>query len=218
MCSPSFSSHFKHIFIDLLIYLLGYRRQKRGKFSFSIGSTRRSEHSWRNQSSRSSANEIHIHVYRNPFDKDGFTLLHRAAKLNHIPSLEALVDSIDVNAKDKDLQTALDISVKENNLNAIRFLLESGCEFPNPPDSWKKCCEFWVSDEGEDSERVVNSDIAEFTRQLTFFYTTASPRPLSLAICWVVCFSCNCVFQCPHLYWWGRKIILLFVKLAKIGK
>ena len=24
------------------------------------------------------------------------------------------------------------------------------------------------------------------------------------------CFSCNCVFQCPHLYW-ARKMILLFV-------
>jgi len=120
-----------------------------------------------------------LSTFHPDFDKDGFTLLHRAAKLNHIPSLEALVDSIDVNAKDKDLQTALDIAVNENNLNAIRFLLESGCEFPNPPDSWKKCCEFWVSDEGEDSERVVNSDIAEFTRQLTFFYTTASPRPLA---------------------------------------
>ncbi|KAJ7393166.1 hypothetical protein OS493_006132 [Desmophyllum pertusum] len=112
------------------------------------------------------------------FEKEGLTLLHRAAKLDHIPSLEALVDFIDVNARDKELHTALDVAVKENNLNAIRFLLESGCELPNPPDPWKKCCEFWVSDDWEDSERVVNSDLTEFTRQLTFFYTTSSPRPL----------------------------------------
>ena len=113
------------------------------------------------------------------FDRDGFTLLHRAAKLNHISSLEALVDYMDVNAKDRDLQTALDVAVNKNNLNAIRFLLESGCEFQNPPDPWKKYCEFWVSDEGEASGHFQNSNITEFTRQLTFFYMTASPRPLA---------------------------------------
>ena len=112
------------------------------------------------------------------FEKERSTLLHRAAKLDHIPSLEALVDSIDITARDKDLNTALEVALRENNLKAARFLLESGCEIPTPPDPWKKVCEFWVSD-SEDSERVVNSDIADFTRQLTFFYTSASPRPLA---------------------------------------
>lgn len=112
------------------------------------------------------------------YEKERSTLLHRAAKLDHIPSLEALVDSIDITARDKDLNTALDVALRENNLKAARFLLECGCEMLTPPDPWKKVCEFWVSD-SEDSERVVNSDIADFTRQLTFFYTSASPRPLA---------------------------------------
>lgn len=112
------------------------------------------------------------------FERVGSTLLHRAARLDHIPSLETLVDTIEVTAKDKELRTALDIALRENNTRAVRFLLESGCEMLAPPDSWKKVCEFWVND-SEDSERVVNSDITDFTRQLTFFYTSASPRPLA---------------------------------------
>lgn len=112
------------------------------------------------------------------FERDGSTLLHRAAKLDHLTSLEALVDTIDLTVRDKELHTALDIGLQENNLKAVRFLLESGCEMPAPPDPWKKVCEFWV-DDNDDSERVVNSDITDFTRQLTFFYTSASPRPLA---------------------------------------
>ena len=112
------------------------------------------------------------------FEKEGSTLLHRAAKLDHIPSLEALVDHIDITAKDKELRSALDVALRKGNSKAVRFLLESGCEMPTPPDPWKKVCEFWVSD-SEDTERVVNADITEFTRQLTFFYTSASPRPLA---------------------------------------
>lgn len=121
---------------------------------------------------------MELSTFSPDFEKDGSTLLHRAAGRNHIPSLEALVDSIDVTARDKELHTALDIALKKNNSNAVRFLLENGCEMPNPPDPWKKVCEFWVSD-SEDSDPVVNSDITEFTRQLTFFYTSASPRPLA---------------------------------------
>lgn len=56
----------------------------------------------------------------------------------------------------------LDIVVKENNLNVIWFFFESGCEFFNLFEFWMKCCEFWVIDEGEDLECVVNSDIVEF--------------------------------------------------------
>ena len=122
---------------------------------------------------------MQLSTFHPDFEREGSTLLHRAAKFNHVPSLEGLVDFIDVNVKDKELQTALDIAIKENNSNAIRFLLESGCELPNPPDPWKKRCEFWLSDEGEDSEHVANSNITEFTRQVMFFYTSASRRPLA---------------------------------------
>lgn len=126
----------------------------------------------------SAMDRMELSAFSPDFDKEGSTLLHRAARRNHIPSLEALVDSIDVTAKDKEFNTSLDAALKGNNLQAVRFLLESGCEMPTPPEPWKKVCEFWVND-SEDSDRVVNSDITEFTRQLTFFYTSASPRPLA---------------------------------------
>lgn len=125
----------------------------------------------------STMDRMELSKYSPEFEKDGTTLLHRAAKLDHLPSLEFLVDAIDLTAKDKQLCTALDVALREDNLRAVRFLLESGCEMAAPPDCWQKVCEFWVND-CEDSERVVNSDITEFTRQLTFFYTSASPRPL----------------------------------------
>lgn len=123
--------------------------------------------------------KVTLSTFHPDFDKEGSNLIHRAAKRNHVPSLETVVDFIDVNTKDKAFHTPIDVAIKENSLDAVRFLLESGCEFPNPPDPWRKRCEFWLSDEDEDSEHVVNSNITEFTRQVTFFYTTASHRPLA---------------------------------------
>lgn len=125
----------------------------------------------------STMDRMKLSTYSPEFETDGSTLLHRAAKLNHIPSLEILVDTIDLTVKDKQFFTALDVALKEDNLNATRFLIESGCEMLAPPERWRKVCEFWI-DDSADSEQVVNSDITEFTRQLTFFYTSASFRPL----------------------------------------
>lgn len=113
--------------------------------------------------------KVTLSTFHPDFDKEGSNLIHRAAKRNHVPSLETVVDFIDVNTKDKAFHTPIDVAIKENSLDAVRFLLESGCEFPNPPDPWRKRCEFWLSDEDEDSEHVVNSNITEFTRQVTFF-------------------------------------------------
>lgn len=106
--------------------------------------------------------KVMLFIFYLDFDKEGLNLIYCVVKCNYVFFLEIVVDFIDVNIKDKVFYILIDVVIKENSLDVVCFFFESGCEFFNLLDFWRKCCEFWFSDEDEDLEYVVNSNIIEF--------------------------------------------------------
>lgn len=107
------------------------------------------------------------------FEQTGTTLLHRAARANHVPSVLSLVDTMDINIRDKAGRTPLDSALAAGSLAAVRTLLASGCELNAHTEGWKQVCEFWGSGDGMD--RLEGENLADFSRQLAFLSASLDP-------------------------------------------
>ena len=116
------------------------------------------------------------------FVRSGTTLLHRAARANDLQSVETLTRTMDINVRDKDGLTPLEVAIKLNNIQVARKLIAKGCDTDmlhknSSYEGWRKRCEVWIKDEESESESVVVGNVLEFSRQITALYSDWSPPP-----------------------------------------
>ena len=116
------------------------------------------------------------------FSRSGSTLLHRATRANDLQSIDTLCATMDINFRDKEGLTPLEIAIKLNNTQAARKLLAKGCETDMLSKSscyegWRKRCEVWIKDEESESESVVVDNIVEFSQRIKALYIDWNPAP-----------------------------------------
>ena len=104
------------------------------------------------------------------YEHTGVTLLHQAAVANHVAAVSSLVDTMDINIRDKAGRTPLDSALAAGSLAAVRSLLASGSVISTAAEGWKRRCEFWGGGERLEGERL-----ADFSRQLAFLGSGLEP-------------------------------------------
>lgn len=118
------------------------------------------------------------------FTRYGTTLLHRAARANDLQSIETLSTTMDINVRDKEGLTPLEIAIRMNNTQAARKLIAKGCDTDMLSknicyEGWRKRCEVWIKDEESENESVVVGNILEFSRRIKTLYSDWNPAPES---------------------------------------
>ena len=91
-------------------------------------------------------------------DKEGRTLLHKAARLGNVDAVQTLLKSgLDVNAMDKNGKTPMDEAAKAGEIDMVRVLISSGAEYSRNMRKPKRGKQKGVSPSRSDNETTAAS-------------------------------------------------------------
>ena len=92
-------------------------------------------------------------------DKEGRTLLHKAARLGNVDAVQTLLKSgLDVNAMDKNGKTPMDEAAKAGEIDMVRVLISSGAEYSRNMRKPKRGKQKGVSPRRSDNETTAASN------------------------------------------------------------